>query len=64
MQFRNSQLIVSPRKTKPNVIEVDLQFEYLKHRRINLSFDLLPEIRAAGDTWFRQLFGGPLDFEI
>lgn len=29
-----------------------------------MSFDLLPDIRAAGDTWFKQLFGGPLDFEI
>jgi hypothetical protein len=55
---------VTPKKTKPNVLDIDLQFEFLKHRRINLSLDLLPEIRAAGDTWFRQLFGGPLDFEI
>ena len=67
VQFRKSQTFITPKTPairKPNVMEVDLQFEFLKHKRINMSLDLLPDIRTAGDSWFRQLYGGPLDFEF
>jgi len=56
VQIRKSQIFSTPKtpvQIKPNVIEVDLQFEFLKHKRINLSLDQLPDIRTAGDTWFR-----------
>ncbi len=56
VQFRKSQAFVTPKTAaarKPNVIDVDLQFEFLKHKRVNLSLDLLPDIRTAGDSWFR-----------
>jgi len=56
VQFRKSQAFVTPKTAaarKPNVIDVDLQLEFLKHKRVNLSLDLSPDIRTAGDSWFR-----------
>lgn len=40
------------KERKPMFVELDMQLEYLKHRRINLSLESIPTIRNADDAWF------------